>query len=834
MSPNNSAPAKTRAPEDAFDRTPKWVDVRTPPEGKLSPGECATCGLIIKIGFFFDAFGRHRDLDSPADRQSNVAKLWLAHKDNSTRGRPLQHIYLKYYYSGLGTPLNSDAGNNAAAVAAKAIATKAISTMGENIAEAIKKDSGAKDLAAAWKKANDPFSTAKDFAKDWFINGKSTSETWGEIKENVKSTSTKVMKVLRFDWDELWQGIKAESVDKFKGFWYDITKRPLQAAKGAVVGAISYVTVENVPFLRDSKTVSALTGMGMDTRLDAAEAQLREALATIGVAPDNVTGTKTQRIEVSVFGADRGCVLARAFVNLINEKFRLVKSPTGLGYAGVPIEIKFVGLFDAVSSLMEKNQLVSIIPHLAFVKQDHSDRKLSIPPGIECVHMLAAHELRFYQRVDSLELTRGEQFVFPGSSEDVVGGTPPGRSGLRNALARVPLREMHMRAMAAGVPLYRMERLKHESLDLFQRFSFAPLFYSGGKPYRVDQLIDAYRKHTKSHRAETGAALKPILLAHTKTFLWWLGRRYMDGTFWDKIEGELREKRKPYTDLYEQSLRDEAAFQDHINAHGHIPQDEQAREERRALALKKRKSKADFDAILRQFNEDYAMRPVHGIWGRLIHEAVEMRDTRDEAARRKPYTDALQEQEEAEAEFKKFQEEDFRLGPGRHTPERDKKRVELARRKQAAEKRVRELQRSSQSSDYAASRLTANEEYKEKLELLQVFEDGVLDRNSPPPEVLTLFDELVHDTLLTSWHDHILAHNLYFRTRAIDHFGETDKAAEEKQKKDDEWLRKRMEQQEKSLRPPSMPGQPKAGAVGGQPQSGASAPLPEAPIVRFP
>lgn len=710
--------------------------------------------------------------------------------------------------------------------------------MGGNVATTVKNGSGAADLSSAWKKANSPGSVAKDFAKKWFIDGKSTSETWGEIKQNVKATGQKVLKVLRFDWDELWDGVKKESVDKITLFWHDLTKRPLRAAKSALIGAASYVTVENVPFLRDGTTVASLTGLGVDTRLDAAEAQLREALATIGVAPDNQTGTKTQIIEVSVFGADRGCVLARAFVNMLHTKFRWVNSPTGLGYARVPIEIKFVGLFDAVSSIMENNALVSMVPHLAFVKQDHSDRKLGIPAGIECVHMLAAHELRFYQRIDSLEMTRGEQILYPGSSEDVTGGAPPGRSGLRNALARVPLREMHMRAMAAGVPLYRMERLQQEDEDLFAQFSFSPTFSSAGKSLRIDELVDAYRKRVKAYRAETGAKLKPLFLFHTKSFLWWLGRRYMDGTFWDKIEGELREKRKPYMDLYEQSLRDEAAFQDHILKHGHTPQDEQVRQQRRTLALQKRKSKADFDAMLRPFNEEYAQRPVHGIWGRLIHEAVQMRDMRDEAVRRKPYTDALKEHEESEAEFKKFQDEDFKLGPvGRHTPERDKKRVELARRKQATERRVRELQRSPESGDYAATSLTANDEYKEQLELLEVFEDGVLDRNPPPPEVVTLFDELVHDTLLTSWHDHILAHNLYFRTRAIDTFGKTDAAAEEEQKKNDEWLRKRMEQQDKMARAPhgtagSTPGTTPAPTPA--PVAGTGAGLPAAPVVRFP
>ncbi|WP_414440766.1 hypothetical protein [Burkholderia sp. 22PA0106] len=49
-----------------------------------------------------------------------------------------------------------------------------------------------------------------------------------------------------------------------------------------------------------------------------------------------------------------------------------------------------------------------------------------------------------------------------------------------------------------------------------------------------------------------------------------------------------------------------------------------------------------------------------------------------------------------------------------------------------------------------------------------------------------MFDMLVHDTLLTSWQDHVLADTLYFRTRDTDTFGSTDKKAEDEQRKKDD------------------------------------------------
>lgn len=52
---------------------------------------------------------------------------------------------------------------------------------------------------------------------------------------------------------------------------------------------------------------------------------------------------------------------------------------------------------------------------------------------------------------------------------------------------------------------------------------------------------------------------------------------------------------------------------------------------------------------------------------------------------------------------------------------------------------------------------------------------------------MALFDMLVHDTLLTSWQDHVLIDTLCFRTRDTDTFGSTDqKAEDETRKKDDQ------------------------------------------------
>lgn len=78
--------------------------------------------------------------------------------------------------------------------------------------------------------------------------------------------------------------------------------------------------------------------------------------------------------------------------------------------------------------------------------------------------------------------------------------------------------------------------------------------------------------------------------------------------------------------------------------------------------------------------------------------------------------------------------------------------------------------------------------------LVQAWKEGVSGKNPLPPKVMALFDMLVHDTLLTSWHDHILAPSLYFRTRDKDAVGSTNYAKEDKQRKRDEVTATRVEQ----------------------------------------
>ncbi len=57
-----------------------------------------TCKLPLKMAFFFDGTGNNLDADQPTDEHSNVARLYLAHEENS----PAKGVY-RFYIPGLGT-----------------------------------------------------------------------------------------------------------------------------------------------------------------------------------------------------------------------------------------------------------------------------------------------------------------------------------------------------------------------------------------------------------------------------------------------------------------------------------------------------------------------------------------------------------------------------------------------------------------------------------------------------------------------------------------------------------------------------------------------------------
>jgi hypothetical protein len=179
---------------------------------------------------------------------------------------------------------------------------------------------------------------------------------------------------------------------------------------------------------------------------------------------------RVDQINLSVFGFSRGAAQARAFTNWLFE----VCEPEGGGwtFAGIPIRVQFLGLFDTVASAGLANLYDNGI--LAG-HQSWADDNLQIHPAVEqCVHYVAGHEIRASFPLDSVRVKsvypgNAMEVMYPGAHSDVGGGYAPKDLGVSPAqdsfLSIIPGVNMYHEARKAGVPLLPFELLDKRIAD---------------------------------------------------------------------------------------------------------------------------------------------------------------------------------------------------------------------------------------------------------------------------------------------------------------------------------------------------------------------------------
>lgn len=170
-------------------------------------------------------------------------------------------------------------------------------------------------------------------------------------------------------------------------------------------------------------------------------------------------------IYISVFGFSRGATEARAFLNWLQSLCKLdsqlIGSPGDMSLGGFPVAFDFLGLFDTVASVGSANTYGIVDGHGAWADAEDS---LRIPPGVKCLHLVAAHELRRSFPVDSIsvmgDVPEGcQEVVVPGVHSDIGCGYSPREQGRgvdpegADMLSRIPLIMMYKEARLSGVPL---------------------------------------------------------------------------------------------------------------------------------------------------------------------------------------------------------------------------------------------------------------------------------------------------------------------------------------------------------------------------------------------
>ncbi|WP_448168209.1 hypothetical protein [Burkholderia ambifaria] len=727
---------------------------RTPPEVRAAIGEnqraypnddCIPCGAVIHIGFFFDGFGRHRDYDDKStSRYSNICRLWEAHSDNKDRRRRQEsnHFWYPLYYSGLGTELNKEARDGQIVSAAFKLGKQGAKAAGSIAVSTGKKVTGVKRLPI------DPKGTITEGLKKGLkeFSYRPIVKSFKDLVDSVESAPRNIGRVLQLQRDNRWvqRGRAATRL-----FLYDTKKNFLSIGWSSAKSVFFGVVIDSIPWFRDNRAIARVFGTGVEDRLMAAIKQFEKS-----IDDTKQKMPKIQRIQVSIFGADRGCVLARALANELTRRYKhpsdtklAFTDPKDPNQTAIPVEIKFLGLLDAVSSVMEENKLLGIVPVLGLLKQNYGDRELSIPASVQrCVHFAAAHELRFYQRLDSLEKTRGLQYLYPGTSEDITGGAPPGTLGARAELQRVVLRDMLNEAVSHGVVLDTMEDLAKWKPEVLQRFTLANPISDGKASYKIGELIDAYRQIVPY-------VARLNFVEHMQVFLRWMAVRYQSPAFRATVTSHFDDLAARHRELLKERNDAEAAY----------------------LALRNQRPPADRETLGRAYarwqnavlpemfsGRDAGIeqkRPPVGVWDRIQSES-----------------EALMRRESLQAGLQK------------------------------SANRIREMAQEGSlpwdaNPEFSASMIEAWKMTPEEETLNQAWKMGLSGKNPLPPKVMALFDLLVHDTMLTSWHDHVLSSNLYFQTRAIDTFGTSNYVSEDKKRKRDEKHGERVRQASEAMKP---------------------------------
>ncbi|CAI8785990.1 Rhs element Vgr protein [Pseudomonas sp. IT-P44] len=191
-----------------------------------------------------------------------------------------------------------------------------------------------------------------------------------------------------------------------------------------------------------------------------------------------------------VYGFSRGAAEARTFVNWLQELVRCENESGGVEYrfAGLPISINFLGVFDTVAAVGLADSVPFAAGHM-----DWADGTMRLPDEAEslsqstalpddcsylkrCVHLVSGHEQRASFPLDSIRrrpktadgsrdkskassYRQGTvEYIYPGVHSDVGGGYPPNDQGKATAgsdhvLSQIALQHMYAEAFMAGAPL---------------------------------------------------------------------------------------------------------------------------------------------------------------------------------------------------------------------------------------------------------------------------------------------------------------------------------------------------------------------------------------------
>ncbi|MGY4025930.1 phospholipase effector Tle1 domain-containing protein [Aeromonas rivuli] len=475
-------------------------------ERSLHQAGIGTCSLAWQVGFFFDGMRRNINQDSDTHRLTNVSRLFRAHPIQESMDLDSSYLYSAIYISGLGTPYEDQTADR-------------LHSVMDSQQKALLDDTLDSTSGQAKEAAVDALYDANK--KDWFDT----------LSHNLK--------------------------DLFS----------IKAAKAVITdtaqGIAKKVTLEALPALRDHPMVMEQFMTGVDARVDGAKSSFKKQFSSLKAESQ----LPIKLIQVSVFGADLGGILARRFIDELLEEV-CTKEGDEYRYEGAKVEITFVGLFDCTrrSSLDSGDTMADAFSLAGLLARPIAgplewigggkviDFDKALHPAVKkALHLVAAHERRVYRPLvplGPLKSTWREELL-PGVSEDITGGLLPNEQRPSAELCRVALHQMYNAARSGEVPFPNFNTL--QEIDPLVAEYFVMNDNLAGKSVRF---------YSRKYMQKVGSN-KPSRQAferHQQIYAWWLGRQYAD--YKERMETPSSEDRSWLKDRWGwlEFVRDEAKY----------------------------------------------------------------------------------------------------------------------------------------------------------------------------------------------------------------------------------------------------------------------------------
>ncbi|MDN7132924.1 DUF2235 domain-containing protein [Halomonas sp. MC140] len=305
------------------------------------------------------------------------------------------------------------------------------------------------------------------------------------------------------------------------GRWYEVFGRsfkvsitqPWNWVKAARDAAIR-TGIEAAAPIRDTPLAANLLMSGSHTRLSSAVRDFHNSVADIKQNSE----LPLAKIRVSVFGFDFGAAMAKAFIRRLLEEV-CDQDDERFVYQDSDVEVVFVGLLDCVDRTHAEMGLLDWFHPLSPVLDDGG----GLHPGCQrALHLIAAHERRFYRRCRPLggQNSQWHEELCPGISEDIGGGLKADEQKASAELSRAALHRMYRRATIAGVPFPPLDSLATRGRRFAQMFELNDEI----EGYSLPALARHYQRLTNSQQSPTDENFR----AHTLVYLGWLAQRYRD------------------------------------------------------------------------------------------------------------------------------------------------------------------------------------------------------------------------------------------------------------------------------------------------------------------